>query len=271
MIWARETAAKGARALGLALSIQLASSGCLPTESNETVKSPVLERRTPVDPGAPLVTSEWRVEGGKVVGHVQWSACKSERTWAVEEQHVKRVRPQPTAGWLALGVGALAGAVAVAAYHRPGTVCTDTYPQVAGSDDPITPALASCHADQPDNSVSGVALAVGAIAIVTGLVLLAVRPSEQVTVLKHEPHAESEVGSCVSPAELSDMSLVLKLGPSRFAHVTLQPDGEAAADLSARARLPKGADLPVLVYRAPPALKDALPRFQVIGQVHVPE
>ena len=67
------------------------------------------------------------------------------------------------------------------------------------------------------------------------------------------------------------MVLVLKLGPNRFVHVTVQPDGEASADLAPGAHLSKGADLPVLVYRAPPTLAKTLPRWTVVGRVHVPD
>jgi hypothetical protein len=37
------------------------------------------------------------------------------------------------------------------------------------------------------------------------------------------------------------------------------------------AHLPKGADLPVLVYRAPPTLAKTLPRWHVVGRVHEPD
>ncbi|MES1176981.1 MAG: hypothetical protein ABUL62_21850 [Myxococcales bacterium] len=45
----RETAAKGAKACALVSSAAFVLGGCSYTSTTQTVKSPVIERRTPVD------------------------------------------------------------------------------------------------------------------------------------------------------------------------------------------------------------------------------
>ena len=231
--------------------------------TEKTVKSPILERRTPVDASAPLVQSEWRVEDGKVVGDVVWASCVSHRTWTVDEQRVKRVRPIREAAWLTFGAGA--------AFSILGLATRDTEWTAKCSQDFQATGFETCNAQPPDNTFSDLNIVAGALGLVTGSILLALEPSDTITVLKHEPHSETTVASCVATEDLSDMSLLLKLGPNRFVHVSLQSDGQASADLGPGARLPKGADLPILVYRAPPTLTKILPRWQTIGHVHVPD
>jgi len=101
-----------------------------------------------------------------------------------------------------------------------------------------------------------------------------VSPSDQTQILNSQPHAETITGPCIAPADLAVLSLVLKLGKSQFVHVALEPNGEASirlpADVAASVLQP-GADLPIVVYRAPPAAAGILRRWQVVGTVHVPE
>jgi hypothetical protein len=264
MIGAWETTTNGALALGLALSAQLALGGCAHSVTEQTVKSPLLERRTQVDASEPLVQSEWQVVGGRVVGHVTWGSCVSQRRWSIEKRRVERVRPLPTPAWLAVGAGAASMTVGYALRKTdPVVECHEGFTADAYFRD--------CRAELPDNTTSDILLVAGVTAVVGGLLALGIHPSDKVTVLEHEPYAETKVAPCFAVEDLSDMSLVLKLGADRFVHVTVQPDGEASADLSPGARLPRGADLPILVYRAPPALVKTLPRWQVVGTVHVPE
>jgi hypothetical protein len=128
-----------------------------------------------------------------------------------------------------------------------------------------------CEPELPDNTASNVAVIMGSLAMGVGMALLWIKPSDTITVLKHEPHAEKSVSPCIVAEDLSTMVLLLKLGANRFVHVTVDANGDASADLTASARLPKGADLEVLVYRAPPAFAQALPRWTTIGHVHVPD
>lgn len=260
-------AANGLRALGLILSAQLVLGGCAQSETTRTVKSPVQERRRQVNASEPLLSSEWQVEGGRILGHVMWSSCVRERSWSVEEQRVEHVRPLPEAGIITGGAGLAAIITGLALRDtKPTTECTTVYSQRSD-----VPGFESCSTQQPENGGSDVAIVVGALALVTGAVLLGIKPSDKITVLKREPHAETSVSPCVAAEDLSIMILLVKLGPNRFVHVTVDAHGEASADLPANARLPKGADLEILVYRAPPVLAKALPRWTAIGHVHVPD
>ncbi|MEI9936877.1 MAG: hypothetical protein WDO69_06615 [Pseudomonadota bacterium] len=246
--------------------MQFVLGGCMQRETTQTVKSPVLERRTQADASEPLLRSEWQVEDGRIVGHVVWGSCVSERAWSVEEQKIEHVRPLPAAGWLTAGAGSAAIITGLAIRNTQLTVkCTDV-PQ-SGEE----PSFPVCQGQEPENGASNAAIVVGTLALVTGAVLIAIRPSDKVTVLKHEPHAERSVSPCIAPEDLAVMSLLLKLGKNRFVHVTVAANGEASADLAASAHLPKGADLDIVVYRAPPVFAKALPRWTVIGHVHVPD
>ena len=257
----------GSRALALVLGAPIVVCGCAESVTTQTVKSPVLERRTQADESEPLLRSEWQVEAGRIVGKVTWGSCVSERSWSVEEQRVEHVRPIPAAGYLTAGAGAAAIIGGLAAYKRqPVTTCTDVFPL-----HPDETAYQSCNTAQPENTGSKVAVLFGSVALVTGILLLAIKPSDKVTVLKHEPHVEKSVSPCVAAEDVAVMSLLLKLGANRFVHITVDKDGEASVDLPASARLPKGADLDVVVYRAPAALTKTLPRWTTIGHVHVPE
>jgi hypothetical protein len=259
----REATANRGRVLGLISSATVALVGCAHSVSTQTVKSPVLERRTQVNPSEPLLRSEWQVDGGRIVGRVMWGSCVSERSWSVDEQRVERVRPSTTAGLLAIGAGVAAIIGGLAAYSSEAVVTCTNVPGQAG--------YQSCKSEAPSNTESKAASVLGTAVLGMGVILLAVKPSDKVTVLKHEPHAEKGVSPCIAAEDLSVMSLLLKLGPNRFAHITVAPDGQASADLPPSARLPKGADLDVVVYRAPRALANALPRWTKVGQVHVPE
>lgn len=223
----------------------------------QSVKSPVQERRTPVDVSEPLLRSEWRVDSGRIVGHVTWSSCTNERSWSIDEQRVKHVRPMPTVALLLMAAG-LGGVIVGSATRssEPTTKCM------------LVDGFESCTQELPDNTASEVAVLTGLLALATSSLMLAIKPSDQVTVLKHEPHAEQVVSACVAPAELN---LLLKLGPNRFAHITIDADGQASADLPANARLPKGSDLEVVVFRAPTAFSKTLPQWTAVGHVHVPE
>ena len=266
MRWAAELAANGGRALGLVLAAQYGLGGCAQSVTTQTVKSPVFERRTQVAANEPLLRSEWQVAGGRVVGHVSWGSCVSQRSWSVEEQRIDHVRPSPPAGILMAGAGAAATVVGLATHNSQLTIkCTDT---VSSSE---FGSFQDCRGVEPDNTGSNVAILSGALLLVVGSVLIATRPSDKVTVLKHEPHAETSVSPCIAPEDLSVMSLLLKLGPNRFAHITVAADGEASADLPADAHLPRGADLDIVVYRAPTAFAATLPRWTAVGHVHVPD
>ena len=241
--------------------------GCARSQTTQTVKSPVLEIRRQVDPSEALLRSEWQVEGGRILGHVVWGSCVSARSWSVEQQRVDHVRPLPAVALLTAGAGLAALITGVATRDTQLTMqCTDVYSQRAD-----TPGFQSCRGQLPENGASDVSIVAGAIGMATGLILLGIQPSDKVTVLKHEPHAETSVSPCIAPEDLSIMSLLLKLGPNRFVHVTVDAHGEASADLPASAHLPKGADLEILVYRAPPVLAKTLPRWTAIGHVHVPD
>lgn len=253
--------------MALVSGAQLVLGACAENVTVQAVKSPVLEQRTQVDASEPLLQSEWQVDAGRIVGKVTWGSCVSERSWSVEEQRVEHVRPIPAAGYLAAGAGAAAIIGGLAAYKtQPVTTCTDVYPL-----HPDESAYQSCKTGYPENTGSKVAVLFGSVALVTGIMLLAIKPSDKVTVLKHEPHAEKSVSPCIAAEDVAVMSLLLKLGANRFAHITVDKDGEASVDLPANARLPKGADLDVVVYRAPAALTKTLPRWTTIGRVHVPE
>src|SRR3954463_4903575 len=97
MIGVRQAAATRARAVGLALIAQVALGACTQTFTEQTVKSPVRDRRTRVDASDPLVRSEWRITDGKLVGHMTWASCIERRAWTVEERRVKHQRPIPAA------------------------------------------------------------------------------------------------------------------------------------------------------------------------------
>jgi len=263
----RGTRALGDRAFSVLSSALFVLGACTRSVTTQTVKSPVLERRTQLNANEPLLRSEWRVEGGRIVGQVTWGSCESERSWTIEEQRVESVRPLPSAGLLTAGVGAAAIIGGLVAYDgEPKLTCTDVYSQQAG-----VPGYQTCTSSMPENTGSKVAVLSGTAALAAGLLMLAVKPSDTVRVLKHEPHVEKTSSPCIVASDLSVMSLLLKLGPNRFAHITVAANGEASADLPASARLPRGKDLEVLVYRAPPALAKILPQWTVFGHVHVPE
>ncbi|HEX3774379.1 MAG TPA: hypothetical protein VHV51_07940 [Polyangiaceae bacterium] len=65
--------------------------------------------------------------------------------------------------------------------------------------------------------------------------------------------------------------MLLKLGENEFLHVAAEADGAASVEIPQGVRLKPGSDLPVLVYRASPATAPMIPRWQVVGTVHVPE
>jgi hypothetical protein len=241
----------------LGLIAQFALGGCAESVTTQNVKSPVQDRRTPVDASEPLLRSEWRVDSGRIVGHVSWSSCTHERSWSIDEQRVEHVRPMPAVALLLIAAGL--GGVIVGSTTRssePTTTCM------------LVNGINSCTQELPDNNASNFAVIAGGLAIATAFAMLAIKPSDKVTVIKREPHAEKLVSACVTPAELN---LLLKLGPNRFVHITVDADGQASADLPANARLPKGADLEVVVSRAPAAFSKTLPQWTAIGRVHVPE
>ena|SRR5450432_3401649 len=111
--------------------------------------------------------------------------------------------------------------------------------------------------------------------MVAGLAVLSVGPSDQTQTLSSQPHLETATGPCISAADLATLSLVLKLGERQFVRVALEASGDASIELPAHlppsARPKPGADLPIVVYRPPPGAAGVLPRWQVIGTVHVPE
>jgi len=167
------------------------------------------------------------------------------------------VRPLPTAGLILVG-GGLAGVVAGIATRK------SEGPTTCG----LVGATNTCIQEAPDNTTANVAAVTGGLAVAMGVLLLTIKPADKVTVLQHEPHAEKSISPCIAPAELN---LLLKLGPNRFTHITVDQNGQASADLPAHAQLPKGAELEIVVFRAPPVFSKALPKWTVVGHVHVPE
>ena len=242
---------------------------CSTTMVLQTVSSPVVEQRSRVDLGAPVIASEWSVVGDKIVGRVSFAACVSQRRWATEERRVVHRRPIPALGWAFLAAGAMLVTVGLATNKAP--VAT-----VACSDDPQTRNLQMLYGDpcggsQPDNTASDIELLSGALAIAVGIGTLALSPSDQTTSIKREPHAETVTQACIAPGDLATLALVLKLGEHRFLHVAVNADGFASIDLPSGIHLTPGAEVPIVVYRAPPAAASVLPRWQVVGLVHVPE
>ena len=46
--------------------------GCAESVTTQTVKSPVTERRTPVNASEPLLRSDWQFDQGRIVGRVRF-------------------------------------------------------------------------------------------------------------------------------------------------------------------------------------------------------
>jgi hypothetical protein len=259
------------RLVALGVAIMLVG-GCSSTTTTQTVSSPIAERRTRVDADEPIVTSTWALEGSKITGHVSWASCVSQRSWTTEQQSTVRRRPIPVAGWgLLLGGGALVG---VGLGTRDSSA-----PEPACPTDPVAYNEQMLYGPScghtPSNGSSNAEVLIGAIAMVAGLAVLSVSSSDQTQTLSSQPHAETATGPCISPADLATLSLVLKLGERQFVHVALESNGEAVIELPAHlpssVRLAPGADLPIIVYRAPRSAAAILPRWQVVGNVHVPE
>jgi len=254
--------------LGVAVSF---TAGCSNTVTTQAVSSPIVEHRTSVDSSAPVVTSTWLIEGSKITGHVSWASCVSQRSWTTEERRTVSRRPIPLLGWgLIAGGSALVGVgLATRDYRTAEPPCpTDTiaynWQKLYGP---------SCGY-KPNNGASNTEVLVGAVALAAGLIALSVSPSDQTQISNSQPHAETVTGPCIAPADLAVLSLVLKLNERQFVHVALEPNGEASIQLPARLTssvLRPGADLPIVVYRAPPAANSILKRWQVVGTVHVPE
>jgi hypothetical protein len=260
------------RRLGAQCVAVTLATACSSTTTTQTVSSPVTELRTMVDPDEPIATSTWALEGSKVTGHVSWASCVSQRSWTTEQQSTVRRRPIPIAGWgLLLGGGALVG---VGLGTRDSSAAEPACPT-----DPVAYNEQMLYGPScghsPSNGSSNAEVLVGAIAMVAGLAVLSVSSSAQTQTLGSQPHAETATGPCISPADLATLSLVLKLGERQFVHVALQSNGEAVIELPAHlpssARLTPGADLPIVVYRAPRSVAGILPRWQLVGTVHVPE
>lgn len=262
--------ARRGRALCAAL---LLVAGCSSTVTTQAVSSPVAEQRTRVDASVPLVTSNWTLDGSQITGHVSWASCVSQRSWTIEQQRTVHRRPIPAAGWGLLAGGAVLGTVGIAtAHYSPAQpACpSGTGPSLYGP---------SCGDPTPDNTAPEAELVTGLLAVALGLGVLAVGPSDQTTTLSSQPHAETATVPCISEPDLATLVLVLELGENKFLHVELQPNGDASIELpsavrssaSASSLLRPGADLPIVVYRAPAAASAVLARWQVVGTVRVPE
>jgi hypothetical protein len=265
----RGTAA--ARSLSALLAIA-ALTACTSTTTTRTVSSPITEQRARVAANAPLATSTWMLSGTTITGHVTWASCLSQRAWTIEQQRSVHRRPIPLAGWgLLAGGGALVGVgLGTRDNSAPEPACpTDTI------DYNLQMLYGSSCGHRPNNDASNTELIVGAVAMAAGLVVLSIGPSDQTQTLRSEPHLETATGPCIAAADLSTLILVLKLGERQFVRVALEPNGDARielpANLPASARPKPGAELPIVVYRPPPAAAALLPRWQVIGTVHVPE
>lgn len=267
---------RGTAALSVSALLAITSlAACTSTTTTRTVSSPITERRTLVATNAPLATSTWTFSGTTgttITGHVNWASCVSERAWTMEQQRTVRRRPIPLAGWGLVVAGSTLTGIGLATrdFSAPEPACpTNTI-------DYNTQMLygSSCG-HRPDNDASNAEVLVGAIATVVGIGVLSIHPSDRTQTLRSEPHLETATGPCIAAADLSTLILVLKLGERQFVRVALDANGDARvelpANLPASARPKPGAELPIVVYRPPPAAAALLPRWQVIGTVHVPE
>jgi len=252
--------------IGVGAVLACMASACSSKVTQRTVVSPVAEQRQRLDASEPVISGEWTLEGRVVTGRLHFSSCASERRWTTSLERIEHRQSPRELGWLLFGAGSVVETVGIVARENelgtpaPATMC------------PVPDLYDSCKPPStPDTSESTAAIVVGAVAAVTGAVILLAQPKDRTTVLKSELHTESTRGPCILPRDFSTLVLVLKLGENRYVHVDVDESGNAHVALPPAARLTPGTDLPVLVYRGPAALADALPRMQTVGSVHVPE
>ena len=249
--------------VGLAI-LWTGTSACTSTTSERTVTGPITEQRTRLDPNVPVITSDWSLEGRTVTGQLHLSACVSVRKWITSDERVVHREPLTGWGWGFVGVGTVTELVGILTRDSsaPPPPCMSGYVTADGS---------QCGGPGPDNTGSLAAVVVGAAMVAGGLLMIAESPSDHVTTLKSEQHTETTHGTCILPRDLSTLSLLLRVADNRYVHLDVSENGAAHADLPPAVHLRPGADLPVIVYRGPAALADAIPRMQVVGSLHVPE
>jgi hypothetical protein len=214
----------------------------------------VVEESTPVKlrlrklaMDAPAFTSTWRVAPDRIEGHLDWQQCEREISWTNKRVRVSRSTSTRTAGAVLLGLSGVAMLGALATRPEPEKRC----------------GFNGCSFSSPDATPSKAWAASALVLLTGGVVLMVVGGGTKLETLADEPKQARSTGPCLSPAEVSELLLVLKVGPKLWP-VRLEQNGDVRVLVPEGTRVPTGVDLQLVVFRAPSAAGD-LPLIR--GQV----
>jgi hypothetical protein len=212
----------------------------------ETTPVKVRLRKLAMD--APAFTSTWRVSPDHIEGRLDWQQCERESTWTTKRIRVSRRTGTLTAGALLLGASSGAILAALATRTEPSKRC----------------GVYGCKIVWSDPTPSKAWAVTGAVLLTGGVVLLVVGGGTKVETLADEPKQARSTGPCLSPRELSELLLVLKVGQKLWP-VRLEENGHVRVLVPEGTRVPAGVDLQLLVFRAPSSTGDLpLSRGQVL-------
>jgi hypothetical protein len=242
------------RALPLVIATLLGAGGAGCSSVSVVEEStPVKVRLRKLAMDAPAFTSTWRVAPDHIEGRLDWQQCERESTWTTKRIRVSRRTGTRAAAAVMLGASSVATVAALATMPQPRERC----------------GIYGCTASWSDSTPSKV-WAASALALLTGgVVLWVVSSGAKVETLADEPKQASSTGPCLSPNELAELLLVLKVGQKRWP-VRLQENGDVRVLVPEGTRVPVGVDLELVVFRAPSGAADLpLVRGQVLATLRL--
>jgi hypothetical protein len=210
--------------------------------------TPLKVQRRKLISDAPAFTSSWRLGPDHIDGHIEWQQCEREISWTTRRVRVSRTTGTRNGGAVLISAATVVTAITAATYPKPEKHCS---------------FYGACTFSSPDTTLTKVLAASGLALLVGGVVMLAVGDRAKVETFPDEPGQARSTGPCISPRELPELVLVLRVGRNLWP-IRLEKSGDVRVLVPEGARVPEGVDLEVVVFRAPADVAD-LPLIR--GQV----
>lgn len=233
--------------------VAMLSVSCSSQVNTQTVKGPILERRTRIDPALPIAQSTWEWDGRGFSGKLEWRACEVQTAWKETEQRITKTKPNRTLPYILMPAGGLLSIAGTATYDFGEGTRVDCN---GGTD---------CRLEKPDNSLPVALMLSGGALVATGLLLTLQRPSVRVEDVRVHQKTRRTRAPCIEPRDLRELKLVLQVAPRKFVTIRVEADSTARIDLPPDVTVPRDVDLPVLVYQMPDKAAAAAGRWHTVG------